>query len=70
MTKSTLFVIGIALIVIWDTVLLNDITNHVYIADMFKVVGVFLTLLAWTNVLITDKVLKKKQDKKVEVIEI
>lgn len=70
MTKATLFVLGIALIIIWDTVLLNDIANHVYVADIFKVLWVVLTLLAWTNVLITDKVKKQKQSKKVEIIEV
>jgi len=34
------------------------------------VLGVVLTLLAWTNVLITDKVKKMKADKKVEIIEV
>lgn len=70
MTKATLFVLGIALIIIGDTVLLNDVTTYVYIWDMFKVVGVVLTLLAWTNVLITDKVKKQKQAKNVEIIEV
>lgn len=70
MTKATLFVLGIALIIIGDTVLLNDVTTYVYIWDIFKVVGVVLTLLAWTNVLITDKVKKQKQAKNVEIIEV
>lgn len=70
LTKATLFVIGLALIVIWDTVLLNDVTTYVYVGDIFKVLWVFLTLLAWTNILITDKIIKKKQEKNIEVIEI
>ena len=70
MTKATLFVMGLALIVIWDTVLLNDINTYVYVGDIFKVLWVILTLLAWTNVLITDKVKKKKQEKNVQVIEV
>ena len=70
LTKATLFVIGIALIIIWDTVLINDITTHVYVGDLFKVLWVVLTLLAWTNILITDKIKKIKSDKKVEIIEI
>lgn len=70
LTKATLFVIGIALIIIWDTVLLNDITHHVYVADIFKVLWVILTLLAWTNVLVTDKIKKQKQNKKVQIIEV
>ena len=70
MTKATLFMVGIALIIIWDTVLLNDIINYVYVGDIFKVLWVVLTLLAWTNVLITDKVKKQKQEKNVEIIEV
>jgi len=70
MTKATLFVLGLALIIIWDTVLLNDISTHVYIWDIFKVLWVVLTLLSRTNVLITDKVQKKKQAKNVEIIEV
>lgn len=70
MTKATLFVMGIALIIIGDTVLLNDVSTYVYIGDIFKILGVILTLLAWTNVLITDKVKKKGQSKKIEVIEV
>lgn len=70
MTKATLFVIGIALIIIGDTVLLNTIETYVYIWDIFKVLGVVLTLLAWTNVLITDKVKQQKQQKNMEIIEV
>ena len=70
LTKATLFVLGLALIVIWDTVLLNDVTNYVYVGDIFKVLWVVLTLLAWTDILVTDKVIKKKQEKNIEVIEI
>lgn len=70
LTKATLFVLGLALIIIGDTVLLNDVSTHVYVGDIFKVLWVVLTLLAWTNLLITDKVKKQKQDKKVEIIEV
>ncbi len=70
LTKATLFVVGLALIVIWDTVLLNDITTYVYVGDIFKVLWVVLTLLAWSNLLITDKIQKKKQEKNIEIIEV
>ncbi len=70
LTKATLFVIGIALIIIGDTVLINDVSTYVYIGDIFKVLWVILTLLAWTNVLVTDKVKKIQADKKVEIIEV
>ena len=42
----------------------------VYVSDLFKLIGVVLTLLAWTNVLVTDKVKKEKADKKIEIIEV
>ncbi len=70
MTKASLFVLGIALIIIWDTVLLNDVATSVYVSDIFKILWVVLTLLAWTNVLITDKVRKTKQEKNIEIIEV
>lgn len=70
MTKATLFVVWLALIIVWDTVLINDISTHVYIWDIVKIFGVIITLLAWTNVLITDKVKKQQTNKKVQVIEV
>ena len=70
MTKGTLFVFGLALIIMGQTVFLNDVANKVYVGDIFSLLGVVLTLLAWSNVLITDKVRKTKADKKVEVIEV
>jgi hypothetical protein len=70
LTKATLFVLGIGLIIIWDTVLLNDVANYVYVGDIFKVLWVVLTLLAWTNILITDKIIKKSNQKNIEVIEV
>ncbi|HMS90674.1 MAG TPA: hypothetical protein PKC87_00425 [Candidatus Absconditabacterales bacterium] len=70
LTKATLFVLGLVLIIIGDTVLLNDISTYVYVGDIFKVLGVVLTLLAWTNILITDKISKKKQEKNVQIIEV
>ena len=48
----------------------NDITKGIVVGDLFKVLGVVITLLAWTNLLITDKVRKQKENKKVEVIEV
>ncbi|MBU0625888.1 hypothetical protein KKH82_00150, partial [Patescibacteria group bacterium] len=38
MTKATLFVCGLALIIIGDTVLLNNPTDFVYVGDMFKLI--------------------------------
>lgn len=70
MTKATLFVLWLALIIIWDTILINDITLNIYIWDIVKILWVVLTLLAWTNVLITDKIKKQNKDRKIEIIEV
>lgn len=70
MTKWTLFVLWIFLILISHSVLLNDTSIKLYVWDIFKVLWVVLTLLAWTNVLITSKVLKKSKEKNVEIIEV
>lgn len=70
MNKATLFLVGLCLLVIWDTTFLNVAEQHVYVGDLLKLFGVLLMLLAWTNVLITDKVNNDKKMKKVEIIEV
>lgn len=70
MTKATLFVCWLALIIIGDTVLTNNPSKLIFVGDIFKLLGAILTVLAWTNVLITDKVKKEKADKKIEIIEV
>ncbi len=68
-TKASLFVIGIILILLWNYVLLNDIENKIYIGDLITVLWVIITILSPTNILITKKVKKQKQSSKMEVIE-
>lgn len=70
MTKGTLFTMWIFLILISSSVLVNDTVNKIYVWDLFKVLWVVLTLLAWTNVLITSKVIKKSKEKNIEIIEV
>ena len=70
MNKATLFLVWLCLLVIWDTIFLNVPEQHVYVGDLLKLIGVLLILLAWTNVLITDKVNRDKKMKKVEIIEV
>ena len=70
LTKATLFVVGLALIIVGDTVLINDVAKHIYIGDICKLTWTVLALLAWTNVLITDKVKKIKENSKIEIIEV
>ncbi|MEI6425775.1 MAG: hypothetical protein WCO66_00305 [Candidatus Absconditabacteria bacterium] len=69
-SKVSLFVLGLALIVLGDGVLLNDITKQIFVADLIKILGVVFTLLAFTDFFVTSKVKKQHQDSKVEIIEI
>ncbi len=52
-----------------QTFLWNNGPEWIYFADIFAVVWVFLTLIWPTNLLISKKLEKQKQDKKMEVIE-
>jgi len=49
--------------------LANNGVEWIYFADIFTIIGVFLTIIWPTNLLISTKLQKKKQDKKMEVIE-
>ena len=49
--------------------LLNSGVEWIYYADIFTVIGVFLVILWPTNLLISKKTQKEKQEKKMEVIE-
>lgn len=70
LTKPTLFAIWILMIVGWHYFLINDQKTSVFVWDIVKVFWVVLTLLSWTNVLITDKVKKQKEDSNMQVIEV
>ena len=52
-----------------QTFLLNNWPEGVYFWDIFAVIWVFLTILWPTNLLISKKLKKETQDKKMEVIE-
>ena len=70
MSKVSLFVLWISLILLWDRVLLNIPANYIYLGDLLKILWVIFTLLAFTNFFVTSKVKKQHQDSKVEIIEI
>lgn len=69
-SKASLFVMWIALVLIWDTVLINNSDSYIYISDFAKVLGSFLIVLAWTNFFISAKAKKQKEDSKLEIIEV
>ena len=65
-----MFLLGLALIFLWDGVLINNPDKQIYLADLIKVVWVAVTLLAFSNFFITSKLQKQHQDKKMKVIEV
>lgn len=69
-SKVSLFVLGIGLIIFWDSVFINDISTNIFVSDLMKILWVIFTLFAFTNLFITNKVKKEHQNSKIEVIEI
>lgn len=69
-SKASLFVMWIALVLIWDTVLVNNIESKIYISDLTKILWSFLTVLAWTNFFVSAKAKKQKEESKMEIIEV
>lgn len=66
-SRATALVIWLLFIVISQRMLANDWYSHIYIWDMFSVLGVLILILFPTNILTTDKV-KEAKNKKNEVI--
>ena len=52
-----------------QSLLLNSWNDWIYFADMFTVIWIFLTAIWPTNLLISNKLKKEKQEKKMEIIE-
>ena len=69
-SRAAALVIWLLFIVISQTMLANDGYSHIYIWDMFSVLGVIILILFPTNILTTDKVKKAKEKKNEVVIEV
>lgn len=69
-SKASLFVMWIALVLIWDTVLINNSDLYIYVSDFAKILWSFLVVLAWTNFFVDWKIKKQKQDSKLQIIEV
>ena len=52
-----------------QSLLLNSWNDWIYFADIFTVIWIFLTGIWPTNLLISNKLKKEKQEKKMEIIE-
>lgn len=69
-SRATALVIWLLFIVLSQIVLANDWYSHIYIWDMFSVLGVAILILFPTNILTTEKVKKEKAKKNEVVIEV
>lgn len=69
-SKPMLFFIGIWLIIISRIVFQNNGEEWIYIGDITSVIWVVLTLLSRTKALTSEKILKKKAEDKIKVIEV
>ena len=69
-SRATALVIWLAFIVVSQTVLRNDVVNHVYVWDLFSVLWVLILILFPTNILTTEKVKKQKAKKNEVIIEV
>ncbi len=69
-SRATALVIWLLFIVLSQVVLANDGYSHIYIWDMFSVLGVLILILFPTNILTTDKVKKQKAKKNEVIIEV
>ena len=69
-SRATALVIWLLFIVLSQVLLANDGYSHIYIWDLFSVLGVLILILFPTNILTTDKVKKEKTKKNEVVIEV
>ncbi len=69
-SKVSLFVMWISLVLIGDSVLINNSELYIYIQDLVKILGSFLVVLAWTNFFVSSKAKKQKEESKLEIIEV
>ena len=70
LSRVTALFIWLAFIVISQVVLANDGYSHIYIWDLFSVLGVLILILFPTNILTTEKVKQAKAKKNEVIIEV
>lgn len=69
-SRATLFVIGLAVIMISKVILANDPINGVYIWDIGSILGVFILITGPTNLLVGKKIKNTIAEKDIEIIEV
>jgi len=68
--KISLFVMWIGLVLMGDTVFINNSELYIYISDITKILWSFLVVLAWTPFFVSSKTKKQKENSKMEIIEV
>lgn len=69
-TKVMVFALGVALLFVGAYMLKDTPSQGIYIADITRILGIFLMILGPTNILYTKKNMSKKKLKEVEIIEV
>lgn len=69
-SRATLFVLWLSAIIMGKTVFLNDPINNIFFWDLSSVLWVVLLIIWPTNLIVTSKVKKVKEDKNLEIIEV
>ncbi len=68
--KIILVIMGLVFLITGNQVLTNNIETHLYVGDIITVLGVILTLVGATNLMVLKKVKQQKEEAEVEVIEV
>ncbi len=63
-------ILGLVVLLIWHQVLVNDTSSQLYIGDIITVVGIIVTFVGGTNLIVSQKVKQQKEDAEIEIIEV
>jgi predicted neutral ceramidase superfamily lipid hydrolase len=67
--RVTLAILGLLLLVVWDTTLINDAANTVYIGDLTKILWVLFLIAGPAKLFLSKKKQEEIKESKMEVIE-
>lgn len=69
-SRATLFVIGLATLLIAKMILENDPLRGIFIWDIAAILGVIILITGPTNLIVTKKTKKAVKEKDLEIIEV
>ena len=67
--KRIFIVIGLTCILMAFTYLVDEPSQHIYIGDFMRLLGVLLVVFGGSGYLVSDRIKKKKADEELEIIE-